>query len=216
MGRISVLLVDDHPVVRQGIAALLSAHEDIEVAGEAGDGREALAMARQLQPQVVLLDLSLPLLNGVQVARRLHQDLPHVRVLVLTSYGHDEYIRQALEAGARGYLLKKTAADELVKAVREVAAGRTCYSAVLAKNIARVTGAKDSRRPFSRGGKSSLTVREGQLLQLIANGYSNKQVAKELGISVKTVEKHRQKLMNKLGIHETAGLTRYALALESL
>jgi DNA-binding NarL/FixJ family response regulator len=217
MGKISVLLVDDHPVVRQGIAALLSAHEDIQVAGEAGDGREALAMARQLQPQVVLLDLALPLVNGVQVTRRLHQDLPNVHVLVLTSYGHDEYIRQALEAGAHGYLLKKTAADELVKAVHEVAAGRSFYSAVLAKNIARIIGGKDSRRAVSsRGGKSSLTLREGQLLQLIADGYSNKEVAKELGISVKTVEKHRQKLMNKLGIHETAGLTRYALALESL
>lgn len=215
MGKITVLLVDDHPVVRQGIAALLSAHEDLEVVGQAGDGREALVLIRELKPHVVLMDLAMPLLNGVQVTRRVRQEMPETKVLVLTSYGHDEYLRQALEAGASGYLLKKTAAEELVKALHEVCAGRPYYSAALAKSITRVTGGRGSRRPLA-GSQSALTVREGQLLQLIANGYSNKQVAQELGISVKTVEKHRQKLMNKLGIHETAGLTRYALALESL
>ncbi len=215
MGKITVLLVDDHPVVRQGIAALLSAHDDLEVVGQAGEGREALARIRELKPQVVLMDLAMPLLNGVQVTRRLREEMPEIKVLVLSSYGHDEYIRQALEAGASGYLLKKTAAEELVKAIHEVCAGRPYYSGALARSIVRVTGGKSSRRPVPRT-QSGLTVREGQLLQLIANGYSNKQTAQELGISVKTVEKHRQKLMNKLGIHETAGLTRYALALESL
>jgi DNA-binding NarL/FixJ family response regulator len=160
------------------------------------------------------MDLSLPLLNGVQATRRIRHELPSTKILVLTSYGHDEYLRQALQAGAHGFLLKQTAADELLVAIRHVFDGNSYISKQLSKALARLASESERKRPAKS--PSNLTLREGQILQLISDGFSNKQIGAQLGISVKTVEKHRQKLMNKLGIHETAGLTRYALALESL
>lgn len=213
MSKITVLLVDDHPVVRQGINALLSSKSDLQVVGEAGDGRQGLAAALELKPDIVVLDLALPIIPGLQVTKRLHEELPRTRILILTSFGHDEYLRQAIQAGAAGYVLKHNAADELEKGIREVAAGRHFFSPRLARSVARVS--TQAGRPRAKDGPG-LTLREGQLLQAIADGCSNKEIAAQLGISVKTVEKHRQKLMNKLGIHETAGLTRYALGLESL
>jgi len=212
MGTISVLLVDDHPVVRQGLRALLEASHDIVIAGEAGDGREAIELAKKKCPAVVLMDLALPLLNGLEATRAITREVPEARVLILSTYSHDESVTKAVEAGAAGYLLKQTATNELVEAIRSVNNGSRYFSPAIARRLQnRFPQGLEPGRPATEG--RSLTTRETEVLQLIADGYSNKEIGAELGISVKTVEKHRQQVMNKLGIHETAGLTRYALGL---
>ncbi len=210
MGKISVLLVDDHPVVREGLRALLVSEPDIVVTGESADGREAIDLARKLHPDVVVMDLALPGMNGIEATRHITRLSPAPRVLVLSTYSHDEFVAKAIEAGTSGYVLKQTATDELIAAIRAVYSGRQFFSPPLARRIQR--RAEHTSKHGEPGAKwSSLTGREAEVLQLIADGFSNKEIAAELGISVKTVEKHRQQVMNKLGIHETAGLTRYAL-----
>jgi len=212
MGTISVLLVDDHPVVRQGLRALLETASDIVIAAEAGDGREAIEQVRQTKPSVVVMDLALPILNGVEATRQILRQSPETRILMLSTYSHDESVTSAVQAGAMGYVLKQTATNELVDAIRTLHKGGRFFSAPIAKRL-------QNRFPqgFESGGRPketrSLTTRESEVLQLIADGFSNKEIGAELGISVKTVEKHRQQVMNKLGIHETAGLTRYAIGL---
>lgn len=205
MSRITVMLVDDHTVVRQGLCALLSTESDLQVVAEAADGRQAVALARSAKPAVVLMDLALPLLNGVEATRAILAQAPETKVIVLTSYSDHEYVRQAIEAGAVGFVLKETAAGELLRAVREVHGGNAFFSPAIAKRL------RDQTRNAANPEKQMLTSREEQVLQLIANGCPNKRIAAELGISIKTVEKHRQQVMNKLGIHHTAGLTRFVL-----
>jgi len=212
MRKISVLLVDDHTVVRQGLRALLQCEEDIEVVGEAENGRQAVAFARKAAPDVVVMDVAMPLLNGLEATRQVLKLAPTAKVLVLTSYGDDECVEQLMQAGAVGYLVKQTAATDLVKAIREVYRGNAFFSPAIAKRLR-----DQCREAFSRGqpirkSGSDLTSRESEVLQLIAEGFSNKQIAGELEISIKTVEKHRQQVMNKLNIHDVAGLTRYAIA----
>jgi len=210
MKKISVLLVDDHTVVRQGLRALLQAEEDIEVAGEAENGRQAVAMARKDPPDVVVMDIAMPLLNGLEATRQILKNETHTKILVLTSYGDDDCISQLMKAGAAGYLIKQTAANDLLKAIREVHRGNAFFSPAIAKRLR-----DQCRDAFSTGkptGGGDLTSREAEVLQLIAEGFSNKQIAAELGISIKTVEKHRQQVMNKLNIHDVAGLTRYAIS----
>jgi DNA-binding NarL/FixJ family response regulator len=211
MKKISVLLVDDHTVVRQGLRALLTAEEDMEVVGEAENGREAVVMAGKTAPEIVLMDVAMPLLNGLEATRRILKILPGAKVLVLTSYGDDECVEQLMQAGASGYLIKQTAANDLLRAIREVNRGNAFFSPTIAKHL------RDQSREVFPGGPSprkagELTSRETEVLQLIAEGFSNKQIASELNISIKTVEKHRQQVMNKLNIHDVAGLTRYALS----
>ena len=211
MKKISVLLVDDHTVVRQGLRALLQSEEDMEVVGEAENGRQAVGMARKNSPDVVVMDVAMPMLNGLEATRQILKNQPSTKVLVLTSYGDDDCVAQLMRAGAAGYLIKQTAANDLLKAIREVYRGNAFFSPSIAKRLR-----DQCRESFSTGQAArksgELTSREAEVLQLIAEGFSNKQIAGELGISIKTVEKHRQQVMNKLNIHEVAGLTRYALA----
>ena len=211
MKKIAVLLVDDPAVVRQGLRALLEAEGDLTVIGEAENGREAVAVARKTFPDVVVMDVAMPGMNGLEATRQILRSLPATKVLVLTSYGDDDYVTQLIEAGATGYLLKQTAADDLLKAIREIKGGRTFFSPVIAKRLH-----QQDRTAFMEGDPTlkgaKLTSREAEVLQLVAEGMANKQIAAELCISIKTVEKHRQQAMNKLNIHEVAGLTRYAIS----
>jgi DNA-binding NarL/FixJ family response regulator len=211
MKKIAVLLVDDHAVVRQGLRALLEAEGDIVVAGEAKNGREAVVLTKKTLPDIVLMDLAMPGLNGLEATRQIVRNLPSARVLVLTSYGDDDYVTQLLEAGATGYLVKQTAAADLLKAIREVHVGNTFFSPTIAKRLRQQDReAFAVGQPCVKAGK--LTSREAEVLQLVAEGFANKQIAAELAISIKTVEKHRQQAMNKLNIHDIAGLTRYAIS----
>jgi len=211
MRKISILLVDDHTVVRQGLRALLAAEEDMEVVGEAENGRLAVMLAKKLSPEVVVMDVAMPLLNGLEATRQILKMLPTTKILVLTSYGDDECVAQLMDAGASGYLIKQTAANDLIRAIREVQRGNAFFSPMIAKRLR-----DQCRESFSTGQpprkSGELTVREAEVLQLIAEGFSNKQIAAELNISIKTVEKHRQQVMNKLNIHDVAGLTRYAIS----
>jgi len=210
---ISVLLVDDHAVVREGFRALLATERDIIVVGEARNGRQAVDLSKTLLPDVVVMDIAMPLLNGLEATRQILKALPRTKILVLSAHGDDEYVEQVLALGAVGYLVKQTSAIVLAKAIREAHKGNTFFSPSIAKRMGdrgqtSVQGASGRRtKPSVR-----LTSRETEIVQLIAEGHANKQTAAELGISIKTVEKHRQALMGKLHIHDTAGLTRYALA----
>jgi DNA-binding NarL/FixJ family response regulator len=211
--KITVLLADDHMVVRQGLRALLTTEKDIEVIGEAETGRQAVEMTEQLHPNVVLMDIVMPSLNGLEATRQITKQVPSSKVLILTSYGDDEYVKRLTEVGASGYLIKQTAASELLKAIRDVEKGSMALSPSIASRFQESPSPTSSSKPspdFS--GNNHLTPREAEVLQLIAEGQTNKQIAAELGISAKTVEKHRQQVMNKLKIHDVAGLTRYALS----
>jgi DNA-binding NarL/FixJ family response regulator len=199
-------------VVRQGLRALLTTEEDIEVIAEAETGREAVELAKQLQPNIVLMDIVMPSLNGLEAARQICKQVPASKVLILSSYSDDEYVQRLNEIGARGYLIKQSAADDLLRAIREVQKGKKAFSPSIANRFHdanRLFGAERSPEPAQA---NRLTPREAEALQLIAEGKTNKEIASELGISAKTVEKHRQQVMNKLRIHDVAGLTRYALA----
>jgi DNA-binding NarL/FixJ family response regulator len=210
-GCISVLVAEDHTIVRQGIRALLESDPALRVVGEAATGRQALQLAGELHPDVVLMDIAMPTLNGLEATRQIVRAHPDIKVLILSSYSDDEYVRKVLEVGASGYLIKQIAAQELVAAVHEAHRGHTVFSPTIAKRLK-----EHSQKGFANGElpgkeKVQLTARELEVLQLIAEGYANKQTASELSISIKTVEKHRQRIMDKLDIHETAGLTRYAI-----
>jgi len=212
MQKTTVLLVDDHTVVRQGLRALLEAEGDIQIVGEADTGRQAVQLARKLLPDIIVMDIAMPLLNGLEATRQITKDIPSAKVLVLSSYSDDEYVHQLTEAGAMGYLVKQTAATELIKAIREACKGNAYFSPAISKRLL-----DQYRESFMRGQPVKkradlLTPRESEVLQLIAEGKANKQIAAELCISIKTVEKHRQQVMNKLNIHDVAGLTRYAIA----
>jgi DNA-binding NarL/FixJ family response regulator len=211
MKKIAVLLVDDHAVVRQGLRALLEAEGDMVVVGEADDGRAAVVLAKKTLPDVVVMDVAMPGMNGLEATRQIVRNVPTAKVLVLTSYGDDDYVTQLLAAGAIGYLVKQTAASDLLKAIREVRRGSAFFSPTIAKRLRQQSReALPVREQYTR--ISNLTSREAEVLQLVAEGYANKQIAAELSISIKTVEKHRQQAMNKLNIHDIAGLTRYAMS----
>jgi DNA-binding NarL/FixJ family response regulator len=211
MEKITVFLADDHTVVRQGLRALLSSEEDMEIVGEAENGRQAVQSVKRLSPDVVVMDIAMPVLNGLEATRQITRAMPSTKVLILSSYSDDEYVQQLTEAGAAGYLVKQTAANDLLKAIREAHKGNAFFSPDVAKRL------RDQCRDLGNGqtGKKRsgyLTTREAEVLQLIAEGRANKQIAAELCISIKTVEKHRQQVMNKLGIHDVAGLTRHAIS----
>jgi DNA-binding NarL/FixJ family response regulator len=212
MQKIKVLLADDHTVVRQGLRALLAAESDIEIVGEAENGRQAVQMARDYSPGVVVMDIAMPLLNGIESTRQIIRGLPNCKVLVLSSYADDEYVQQVTEAGASGYLVKQTAASDLLRAIREVSQGNTFFSPAIARRLREQNRDGLARGQTQKRRADYLTTREAEVLQLIAEGRANKQIAAELAISIKTVEKHRQQVMNKLGIHDVAGLTRHAIA----
>lgn len=212
MKRITVLLAEDHSIVREGLRALLELGGDFEVVGEASTGREAVDLARQLHPAVVVMDIAMPVLNGFEATRQILLAAPDTKVLVLSAHSDDEYVAHMAAVGAAGYLVKQNSGQVLVRAVREIAAGHPYFSPSILK---RLQGAERRSRELGapRGkAKPALTSREAEVLQLVAEGAANKQIAVELGISIKTVEKHRQQLMDKLDIHDTAGLTRHAIA----
>ena len=212
MEKIRVILADDHTVVRQGLRALLAAEDDIDIVGEAENGRQAIQLVKKLLPDVVVMDIAMPVLNGLEATRQISRAVPSAKVLILSSYSDDEYVQQLTEAGAAGYLVKQTAGNELLKAIREAQRGNAYFSPAIAKRLrdqcrdAFVSGQPGRRRA------DYLTTREAEVLQLIAEGRANKQIAAELCISIKTVEKHRQQVMNKLNIHDVAGLTRHAIS----
>jgi len=212
MKRITVLLAEDHAIVREGLRSLLDLRDDFEVVGEATSGREAVELARKLRPAVVVMDIAMPLLNGFEATRQILHDVPGTKILVLSAHSDDEYVAHMAEVGASGYLEKQNSGQVLVQAIQEVAKGNSYFSPAVTKRMqAAARQARDSGAPFAKP-KTSLTPREAEVLQLVAEGAANKQVAAALGISIKTVEKHRQQLMDKLNIHDTAGLTRHAIA----
>ena len=209
---ISVLLTDDHAVVRQGFKMLLEAEKDIKVIAEASNGREAVKFAKQFRPDVVLMDIAMPQLNGFEATRQILKAVPATRIIILSAYSDSEYVDRVIALGAAGYLLKQSSAQVLAHAIREVKTGKIFFSAEIAKRLA-----QSNKKTLDRGGvlrkkDLSLSSREAEVLQLIAEGKANKEIASELAISIKTVEKHRQNLMEKLNIHDTAGLTRYAIS----
>jgi DNA-binding NarL/FixJ family response regulator len=209
MKRITVLLAEDHMIVREGFRSLLKAESDIEVVGEAQTGRQAVAMAKQLRPAVVVMDIAMPLLNGLEATRQIRKAVPGTKVLMLSAHSDDAYVEQAIAFGAVGFLLKQTSSHDLSRAIREAQNGNKFFSPSIAKRL------HDQKSPAQeqplRKRVARLSSRELEVLQLIAEGQPNKQVADELGISIKTVEKHRQSMMQKLNIHDVAGLTRYAI-----
>jgi DNA-binding NarL/FixJ family response regulator len=212
MKTISVLLADDHTVVRQGLRVLLEVEGDMKVVGEAETGREAVLLSKKLKPDVIVLDVAMPVLNGLEATRQITRSVPSTKVLILSSYSDDEYVEQLIDAGAIGYLVKQTAANDLLKAIREAAQGNAFFSPSISRRlIDRCREAFESGAP-ARKSLPHLTSRESEVLQLIAEGQPNKQIAAELNISIKTVEKHRQQVMNKLNIHDIAGLTRHAMS----
>ncbi len=212
MKRITVLLAEDHPIVRVGFRALLQHERDIEVVGEAETGRQAVQLTRKLRPAVVVMDIAMPLLNGLEATRQIRRDFPDTKVLILSAHSDDAYVEQVTALGASGFLLKQTSSDNLATAIREVQKGNTFFSPAISK---RLHGRK--QRSLDREGQfkqksNRLSSREVEVLQLIAEGKPNKQIAAELGVSFKTVDKHRQHLMAKLNLHDVSGLTRYAIS----
>jgi DNA-binding NarL/FixJ family response regulator len=211
MKRITVLLAEDHPIVRVGFRALLNHERDIEVVGEAATGREAVQLTRKLRPAVVVMDVAMPLLNGLEATRQILRDFPDTRVLILSAHTDDAYVERALALGAAGYFLKQTSTDNLAAAIREVQKGNSFFSHSISKRLHSHGQKPPGRRGRFEKRTNRLSSREVEVLQLIAEGQPNKQVAAELGVSFKTVDKHRQHLMSKLNIHDVSGLTRYAI-----
>jgi DNA-binding NarL/FixJ family response regulator len=209
---INVLLAEDHAIVRQGLCALLKADGHFVIAGEARTGREAVEMARTLRPDVILMDIAMPVLNGLEATRQILAADPKAKIVMLSAHSDDVYVERMTEAGVVGFLEKQTSADILTKAIREVAKGNAYFSPSIAKRLPYDPSKPRNRDGLIKPNASRLTSRESEVLQLVAEGSANKQVASELGISIKTVEKHRQHLMDKLNIHDTAGLTRYAIS----
>lgn len=206
--RIRILLVDDHPIVRRGISSCLARHEHLVIVGEAADGLEALAKARELLPDLVLMDLDMPNMSGLAVTEVLCRERPQIKVLILSMHRRTEYLLRILQSGARGYVLKEAPSEELVKAIETVNAGEAFFS----PDIARLALNQFVQGSGEGPDLEELTNREREVLILIAEGLSNKEIAGHLGVGVRTVETHRERIMRKLAIHSVAGLTRFAIA----
>lgn len=206
------MLAEDHAVVRQGLCSLLNSDGHFTIVGEARTGNEAVQMAARLRPDVILMDIAMPALNGLEATRQILAANPAARVLILSAHSDDVYVERMTEAGAAGFLEKQTSGEILTKAILEIAAGRSFFSPAIARRLGQQACRHRDRAGQPKAKGNRLTARESEVLQLVAEGSANKQMAAALGISIKTVEKHRQHLMTKLDIHDTAGLTRYAIA----
>ena len=212
MKQISILIAEDHTMVREGICMMLKLESDLHVVGQAHNGREAVAMAMELCPDVILMDIAMPGLNGLEATRQLAKALPASRIIILSAHADDAYVSSAVSSGAVGFLLKQDSAHDVCHAIREVCGGKIYYSKSISRRFVRINPQSYDRKGNVGRKNTGLTSREMEVLQLIAEGKANKETASELGISIKTVEKHRGHLMQKLDIHDTAGLTRYAIA----
>jgi two-component system, NarL family, response regulator NreC len=210
MSKISVLLVEDHHVVRKGISYLLSLEADIDIVGEAEDGNEGIQMAKELCPDIIILDITMPNLNGIDAVRRIRKSVPNAKVIILTMHTREQYIRQALREGASGYLLKESTQEELVNAIKTVYKGDVALSPSISKFVFNEY-VKQSDHKQEVDSLELLTDRERQVLRLIAEGKTNKDIAKCLDISKSTVNIHRTNVMQKLDIHDTVGLVRYSI-----
>jgi two-component system response regulator NreC len=206
---IRILLADDHAILRDGIRALLNDERDLHVVGEAENGRQALDQARSLRPDIVIMDIGMPLLSGLEATTQIRRDVPEARVLILTMHQNEEYLAQVMAAGASGYVLKDVAGRELVAAIRQVAQGETFFSPSMAKTLTTLylhsLEAERTHDPYE-----DLTIREREVLQLVAEGFTNHQIAEMLSLSIKTVKTHRLHLMQKLDLHDRTELVKYA------
>lgn len=207
MAKLRVLLADDHAVVREGLKALINGHLDMEVVGEAADGRAVCSKTTELSPDVVVMDVSMPFVNGVEATREVRRLRPEIKVLALTVHEERSYLRELMEAGAAGYVLKRSAAEDLVHALRVVARG----DVYLDPSVTAVVLGKLTRTRFQDSHRPELSERETEVLQLIARGHSNKEIAERLKISVKTVETYKARSMEKLGLTGRADIVRFAV-----
>jgi len=212
MKRITILLAEDHKIVRQGFRKILELEDDFEVVGEAEDGRQAVDMVKKLRPAVVLMDIAMPQLNGLEATRQILKAVPSTRILILTGHNDEMYVKSATESGAVGFLLKQAAARVLSDGIREVNKGQTFFGPFISKLLPKRERKSLDRTGRSKPRKDRLTSREMEVFQLIAEGKANKQIAAALSIGMKTVETHRERLIVKLNIHNIAGLTRHAIS----
>ena len=210
MPKIKILIADDHKIVRQGIRKLLEAEPDLQIVGEACDGREAIKKTQQLKPDLVLMDIAMSNLNGLEATRQIKKMLPKTKILILTMHKNEEYVLQSLQAGASGYLLKESAVEDLVSAIHSVYKLDSFLSPAISKTVIEAYLSKKTTAKHSSAFEI-LTDREREVLQLIAEGYTNQKIANTLFISVKTVEAHRSNIMRKLGIHDITELVKYAI-----
>ena len=207
---ITVLLADDHTIVREGFRKMLELEGDFKIVGEAQNGREAVTLVKKFLPDVLLMDIAMPLMNGLEAVRQIVKAQFTTKVLILSAHNDSAYVQNAIASGASGFLLKQTSSHDVCRAIREIAKGKTFFSPAIAKHLEHQKSL--NRHGDVRSGAAKLTSREMEVLQLIAEGKANKETAAELGIGIKTVEKHREHLMEKLDLHDTAGLTRYAIS----
>ena len=205
---IEILVVDDHPVVRRGISSCLARRENLKIVGEAGDGCEVMEKARELQPDIILMDIDMPHMNGLAATELLRKELPEIKVLILSMHSNTEYVLRIMQTGARGYILKQAPTDDLVRAIETVNSGEVYFS----PDVARIALNQFVRGAGEQPSAGQLTNREREVLVQIADGLSNKEIAGRLGVGIRTVETHRERVMRKLDIHGVAGLTRFAVA----
>jgi len=209
VSKLRILLADDHEMIREGLRVLVNAQSDMEVVGEADNGRAAVALAQQLQPDVVVMDVSMPELNGLKATEKLKVLCPHIKILTLTRHTDDGYVQQMLQVGASGYVIKQSASHELIRAIRTIVAGHTYLDPAVTEKI--VSHAVSGRPARGTPANKELSGREAEVLRLIAWGYSNKEIAARLTLSVKTVEVHKANAMQKMGMESRIDIVRYAL-----